>query len=203
MVKNPPIAVAASSSRDLHLLQEYLRACRHSGGIVLALGDDIVMLNDNARLALSPADQAALITRATDMLAVPGGAASGAVTADLPSGTVVRLSCRRVSGDGSCPDGVVHVKIVASASGATSVVALVSGKKIRALRLSVVANGAVNVKFQSNSTDITGRWFLTQFASGGGGYCPVGLFETAVGEALNINLSASVSVEGILTCIEV
>lgn len=107
---------AASSSRDLHLLQEYLRACRHSGGIVLALGDDIVMLNDNARLALSPADQAALITRATDMLAVPGGAASGAVTADLPSGTVVRLSCRRVSGDGSCPDGVVHVKIVASAA---------------------------------------------------------------------------------------
>ena len=95
------------------------------------------------------------------------------------------------------------VKIVASASGATSVVALVSGKKIRALRLSVVANGAVNVKFQSNSTDITGRWFLTQFASGGGGYCPVGLFETAVVEALNINLSASVSVEGILTYIEV
>ncbi|HEX6453019.1 MAG TPA: GAF domain-containing protein [Trebonia sp.] len=110
---------AASSSRDLHLLQEYLRACRHSGGIVLALGDDIVMMNDNARLALSPADQAALITRATDMLAELGGAASGvpsgAVTADLPSGTVVRLSCRRVSDDGPGQDGVVHVKIVAQA----------------------------------------------------------------------------------------
>ena len=107
---------AASSSRDLHLLQEYLRACRHSGGIVLALGDDIVMLNDNARLALSPADQAALITRATDMLAAPSGTAGGAATADLPSGTVVRLSCRRVTDDGSCQDGVVHVKIVAPAA---------------------------------------------------------------------------------------
>ncbi|HEX6527268.1 MAG TPA: helix-turn-helix domain-containing protein [Streptosporangiaceae bacterium] len=106
---------AASSSRDLHLLQEYLRACRHSGGIVLALGDDVVMLNDNARLALSPADQAALITRATDMLAQPG-AASGPVTADLPSGTVVRMSCRRVCDDGPCQDGVVHVKIVAPAA---------------------------------------------------------------------------------------
>jgi transcriptional regulator of acetoin/glycerol metabolism len=107
---------AASSSRDQHLLQEYLRACRHSGGIVLALGDDVVMLNDNARLALSPADQAALITRATDMLAQPVGAASGPVTADLPSGTVVRMSCRRVCDDGPGQDGVVHVKIVAPAA---------------------------------------------------------------------------------------
>jgi transcriptional regulator of acetoin/glycerol metabolism len=39
------------SGRDLQLLQEYQRACRHSGGIVLALGDDVVMLNDLARQA--------------------------------------------------------------------------------------------------------------------------------------------------------
>jgi transcriptional regulator of acetoin/glycerol metabolism len=96
---------AENSSRDLHLLQEYLRACRHSGGIVLALGDDIVMLNDHARRALSPVDQAALISRATDVL----GHSGGAVTADLPSGTVARLFCRPVSG---CHDGVVHVKIL-------------------------------------------------------------------------------------------
>lgn len=94
-------------------------------------------------------------------------------------------------------------KIVASASGNTSVVALVSGKKIRVLRASFVANGSVNVKFQSNTTDVTGLWYMTQFASGGGGYCPVGLFETASGEALNINLSASVAVQGIITYVEV
>ena len=94
-------------------------------------------------------------------------------------------------------------KIVASASGNTSVVALVSGKKIRVLRASFVANGSVNVKFQSNTTDVTGLWYMTQFASGGGGYCPVGLFETASGEELNINLSASVAVQGIITYVEV
>ena len=94
-------------------------------------------------------------------------------------------------------------KIVASASGNTSVLALVSGKKIRVLRASFVANGSVNVKFQSNTTDVTGLWYMTQFASGGGGYCPVGLFETASGEALNINLSASVAVQGIITYVEV
>ena len=43
-----------SNGRDLRLLQEYTRACRHTGGIVLALGDDVVMLNDHARRALSP-----------------------------------------------------------------------------------------------------------------------------------------------------
>ncbi|HSZ41487.1 MAG TPA: GAF domain-containing protein [Trebonia sp.] len=115
---------AVTSSRDMHLLQEYQRACRHSGGIVLALGHDIAMLNDHARQALTPADQAALITRASDVLARPGTGygASGsgaAVTVDLPSGTVARMFCRNVSGDLSgsapCADGVVHVKIITSA----------------------------------------------------------------------------------------
>ena len=41
-----------SNGRDLRLLQEYTKACRHTGGIVLALGNDVVMLNDRARQAL-------------------------------------------------------------------------------------------------------------------------------------------------------
>src|SRR3984957_14194400 len=55
-----------SNGRDLRLLQEYTKACRHTGGIVLALGNDVVMLNDRARQALSPADQAVLISQAAD-----------------------------------------------------------------------------------------------------------------------------------------
>ena len=46
--------LAAGSSRDLHLLQEYVRACRRTGGIVLALGNNVVMLNDHARQVLDP-----------------------------------------------------------------------------------------------------------------------------------------------------
>jgi hypothetical protein len=93
--------------------------------------------------------------------------------------------------------------ISASASGNTPVVAAVSGKKIRVLRWSVSANGAVNVKFQRGTTDVTGLYYLAQYASIGGGYCPVGHFETAVTEALNINLSANVAVGGVCTYIEV
>ena len=121
-----------SNGRDLRLLQEYTRACRHTGGIVLALGNDIVMLNDHARRNLSPADQAALISQATDTLAAEAVAAGtrgrwrspGAVTVDLPSGAVARMFCRPVGelglltvapDPGLLADGVVHVKLVVPA----------------------------------------------------------------------------------------
>jgi len=104
--------LAAGSSRDLHLLQEYVRACRRTGGIVLALGNDVVMLNDHARQVLDPGDQSALIGHATEALARRN---PGAVSVDLPSGVVARMFCRRISGDGRFADGVVHVKLVAAA----------------------------------------------------------------------------------------
>ena len=110
--------LAAGSNRDLQLLQEYVRACRRTGGIVLALGNNVVMLNDHARQLLDPADQSALIGHATEALARPS---LGAVTVDLPSGVVARMFSRRISGAGPFADGVVHVKLVAAAVAAPEV----------------------------------------------------------------------------------
>jgi hypothetical protein len=95
--------------------------------------------------------------------------------------------------------------ITASSSGATTVVAAVTGKKIRVLRWRVSANGSVNIKWQSHvtPTDKSGLSYGTQYKDCGGGYCPVGHFETVSGEALDINLSAAVAVSGELTYIEV
>jgi sigma-54 dependent transcriptional regulator, acetoin dehydrogenase operon transcriptional activator AcoR len=109
--------VTASSSRDIDLLQEYVRACRRTGGIVMAVGNDVVMLNDHARTLLDPGDQAALIGHATEALT---HRRSGAVTVDLPSGVVARMSCRLVS-DGPVADGVVHVKLVSAGLGGADV----------------------------------------------------------------------------------
>jgi sigma-54 dependent transcriptional regulator, acetoin dehydrogenase operon transcriptional activator AcoR len=108
---------AETSNRDQRLLQEYLRACRHTGGIVLALGNDVVMLNDHARQSLSPGDQAALISQATEALG--RRQSSGAVTVDLPSGTVARMFLRAV-GD-PAHDGVVHVKLDAAVAASVEV----------------------------------------------------------------------------------
>jgi hypothetical protein len=94
--------------------------------------------------------------------------------------------------------------IVASASGATTVVALVSSKKIRVLAMQLVASAAVNVKWQSSvAGDITGLAYL----AANGGYVlpfnPTGWFQTVAGEALVVNLSGAFAVGGSLTYVTV
>ena len=61
--------LADSNAREFELLQEYLRACRRSAGIVLALNKEVVMMNEQARQVLDPADQVVLLAQATDVLA--------------------------------------------------------------------------------------------------------------------------------------
>jgi hypothetical protein len=92
-----------------------------------------------------------------------------------------------------------------SSSGQTTVVAAVTSKKIRVLRWRVTSNGTTNIKWQSHvtPTDISGLSYLTQFKDVGGGYCPVGHFETVAGEALDINNSAAVAISGEISYIEV
>lgn len=94
--------------------------------------------------------------------------------------------------------------IAASSSGDNQIVAAVTSKKIRVLAYNMVANGAVNAKFQSDATDKTG---LKYFDAAGAGICapfnPVGWFETVAGEKLDLNLSGAVAVGGELVYIEV
>jgi hypothetical protein len=88
--------------------------------------------------------------------------------------------------------------ITSSASGNTAVVAADATHKIRVLKYAVVSAGANTVKFQSATTDICGAM---QFAANGGiseSYCPVGHFETAANQALNINLGSALAVGGSL-----
>jgi hypothetical protein len=93
--------------------------------------------------------------------------------------------------------------ISASSSGANTIVTATGGKRIRVLRWSITANGAVNAKWQTSTgpTDLTGLRYMTQFASAGGAYCPVGCFQTGVGDSLILNLSGAVAVGGELTYI--
>jgi sigma-54 dependent transcriptional regulator, acetoin dehydrogenase operon transcriptional activator AcoR len=100
-----------SNAREFELLQEYLRACRHSAGIVLALNHDVVMMNEYARQALDPGDQVVLLGQATEALA---NRHSAAVELELPTGSRVRMYCRPLRGDDRLAGGVVHVKLVES-----------------------------------------------------------------------------------------
>ncbi len=116
LVKNTADQITQSllngtSGREFNLLEEYVRACRRTGGIVLAIGNDVVMMNDYARRILDPADQAALIGQAAEVL---GRRHSGAVTAELPTGLRARMYCRPVDTDTPFSDGIVHVKLLES-----------------------------------------------------------------------------------------
>jgi sigma-54 dependent transcriptional regulator, acetoin dehydrogenase operon transcriptional activator AcoR len=105
-----------SSAPELELLQEYLRACRRTNGIVLALNDDVVMMNDHARQVLDPGDQAVLLGQAGEALSAGRG---GAVEVELPTGITARMYCRptpslaaRTGGRRGTVGGVVHVKLI-------------------------------------------------------------------------------------------
>ena len=98
-----------SSAREFELLSEYLRACKRTAGIVLALNNDVVMMNDYARHVLDPGDQVVLLGQAADALA---SRQPGPVTVELPTGIKARLHCRPVGREGRPAGGVVHVKLV-------------------------------------------------------------------------------------------
>jgi hypothetical protein len=91
-----------------------------------------------------------------------------------------------------------------SSSGDLNVVAAVTSKRIRVLRWRTTSNGATNIKWKNTGgADVSGLSYLTQFKDVGGGYCPVGHFQTTSGVGLDINNSAAIAISGEITYIEV
>ena len=102
-----------SGRRELALLHDYLTACRRNRDAVLAVGDDLLMLNDRARELLAPADQGPLLAEATEALGhrpTPAAAGrpaeradrAGAVPAELQRGRIGRAGSSRSSSSARC-----------------------------------------------------------------------------------------------------
>lgn len=100
--------LADAASGELTLFREYLRICRRTTGIVFALNEDVVMLNDFARGVLEPADQAALLALAGEALT---SERRGPLAVALPSGQTARMHWRAVPGESPVSGLVAHVKI--------------------------------------------------------------------------------------------
>jgi transcriptional regulator of acetoin/glycerol metabolism len=98
--------LADAAAQEIELLQEYLRVCRRAPGIVIALNNEVVMMNDYARTVLAPADQAALLQQATEALA----SRRTSVLVDLPTGTRLRMYTRPL-GAPLPAGGVIHAKV--------------------------------------------------------------------------------------------
>ncbi len=102
--------LADTSMREIELLQEYLRACHRSTGIVFALNNDVVMMNDFARAVLDPAEQDALLRQVAD-----GSSTTRSTTVtDLPSGKRARIWTQPVRSNRLFAGLVAQVKILES-----------------------------------------------------------------------------------------
>lgn len=99
----------ASAQRELQLLHEYLIACRHHHSAVLAVGKDLLMMNDRARELLDPGDQARILSAGTEALA---GGRRSQLFVDLSSGATARLDCRPSWGEGA--GGVLLIDVLAT-----------------------------------------------------------------------------------------
>ncbi len=96
--------------------------------------------------------------------------------------------------------------IDAAGSGDNTIVAAVSGKKIRVLSLHVTMTGTlVTIRFESGAagTALTGQMQPLAGNSITLPYSPLGWFETASGVLLNMELGGAQSVDGCLVYIEV
>jgi hypothetical protein len=144
------------------------------------------------------------LQKATEQLGVVYSGSSGLSTDDLKiySG---REGTDFLYGENGARLTPKFAKIDAATSGDNTLVAAVSGKKIRVLQLFLVSSGTVATRFESGAggTALTGQMNLIANTGYSLPYSPVGLFETAAGELLNLELSGAVSVDGSLTYIEV
>lgn len=94
----------------------------------------------------------------------------------------------------------------AASSGDNTIVAAVTGKKIRVLAGSLTMTGtAVTIRFESGAggTALTGQMTPLQGHTITLPFSPVGHFETAAGELLNLELGGAQSVDGWIVYVEV
>jgi sigma-54 dependent transcriptional regulator, acetoin dehydrogenase operon transcriptional activator AcoR len=154
-----------SNAQEFQLLQDYRRACRHTGGIIVALTNDIVMMNDCARDVLDPGDQAALLGHGAQALA---GGHRGPVDAALPTGATARMYCHPLPGqDQRRPaGGVVHVKLIAPAGEP----AAGTGSPRRRLLPGLAGSGPLWLRScdQVDAAMAAGRWLALESEPGAG-----------------------------------
>jgi transcriptional regulator of acetoin/glycerol metabolism len=100
--------LADSGLDELELFKAYRGTCRRTRGIVFALTNDAVILNDYARTVLDPADQVALLAETAEALAA---SRRGSTMVSLPTGVTARLYCRLVRNSRSIVGVVAHVTL--------------------------------------------------------------------------------------------
>ena len=105
-----------SGRRELSLLHDYLAACQRNRGAVIAMGDDLLMMNDQARQLVDPNDQSSLLSHGAEALAT---GRRRQLLVDLPSGAIARVQTRPSWGEHGVTGGVLHAQLVSAETAPT------------------------------------------------------------------------------------
>ncbi len=98
-----------SGRHELALLHDYLVTCWRGHGAVLAISNDMLMMNNRAREILDPGDQQVVLAQATEALSSGG---RQLLILDLPSGATARVLCKPSWAAPSVTGGVVQVHLI-------------------------------------------------------------------------------------------
>jgi len=159
--------LAQTDLREFALFQEYLKACQQSGGPVLAINHDVVMMNEHMRSLFDAVEQQALLGYAADM--VRDDARAMTRTVELPSGRTAHMKCASVRSAAGQAGSVVRVRLAQTAP-RTGVGATVMRTRTSPTLPGVVGSSAVWVRCvqQVNSCYETGEWMALAGESGTG-----------------------------------
>lgn len=103
-----------SGEREVALMHDYLLTCQHHPGPVLALSNELTIMNAHTQQAFDAVDQSALLARAGD---AAGSAEPLTLLADLPSGQAVRLAYTPAFTDSAVQaGGVVRIQTPTAAA---------------------------------------------------------------------------------------
>ena len=169
--------LATVSVSEMTLLRDYLAACRHATGPVLAMGQEVVMMNRLTQQRLDVADRTALVARTSDAV---GENSPLTLVADLPSGTLARLDYRPTSVGSRVVGGVFRVQLHQPSTRVGSPVT--KGARAVPVTLPGVAGTSpewVRAILQVRESHRTGTWVIIEGEAG------VGTFSLARGVHLS------------------
>jgi transcriptional regulator of acetoin/glycerol metabolism len=150
--------LAQTSLREFALFQEYLKACQQSGGPVLAINNDVVMMNEHVRLIFDAPEQQALLAYAAEMLRSDDRTVTR--TVELPSARTANVKCAPVGCEAGRAGTVFRVRLVQETRSAAPGGALIHGIRSSLTPPGVVGSSAIWTRCvqQVNSCYEAGEW---------------------------------------------
>ena len=149
--------------REVALLHDYILTCRRGHGAVLAVSNDMLMMNNRAREILDPEDQQAVLAQATEALSAGG---RQLLILDLPSGATARVLCKPSWDDRSVTGGVVQVQL-------TQPIAIDHSRDVRQPAVNLPAAAGSGTLWTRCCQDVdryfqSGEWLVLEGESGVG-----------------------------------